>query len=170
MDVNRECFSAPQRYAIGMSADDFVGPDGRPLNPWQILTGRVWSTGEVGDDEREPKLGEFDPQPPGPFLDQIEGLAQLAAAEAGLPSHYFGLRGDQATSADAIRAMEARLVKRAERRQKSFGRSWSQVSRLVRAGRCRRGSRRVILGCFGIVSVSLRRNSACWNVRWRSCG
>lgn len=124
-----------RRYAIGMSADDFVGPDGRPLNPWQILTGRVWSTGEVGDDEREPKLGEFDPQPPGPFLDQIEGLAQLAAAEAGLPSHYFGLRGDQATSADAIRAMEARLVKRAERRQKSFGRSWSQVSRLVRAGR-----------------------------------
>lgn len=95
----------------------------------------MWSTGEVGDDEREPKLGEFDPQPPGPFLDQIEGLAQLAAAEAGLPSHYFGLRGDQATSADAIRAMEARLVKRAERRQKSFGRSWSQVSRLVRAGR-----------------------------------
>ena len=135
MDINREFFSAPQRYAIGMSADDFVGSDGRPLNPWQILTGRVWSTGEVGDDEREPKLGEFDPQPPGPFLDQIEGLAQLAAAEAGLPSHYFGLRGDQATSADAIRAMEARLVKRAERRQKSFGRSWSQVSRLVRAGR-----------------------------------
>ena len=90
----------------------------------------MWSTGEVGDDEREPKLGEFDPQPPGPFLDQIEGLAQLAAAEAD-----FGLRGDQATSADAIRAMEARLVKRAERRQKSFGRSWSQVSRLVRAGR-----------------------------------
>lgn len=130
-----EFFSAPQRYAIGMSQDDFVGPDGRPLNPWQILTGRVWSTGAVGDDEREPKLGEFAPQPPGPFLDQIEGLAQLAAAGAGLPSHYFGLRGDQATSADAIRAMEARLVKRAERRQKSFGRSWSEVSRLVRAGR-----------------------------------
>ena len=46
--------------------------------------------------------GLIAPQPPGPFLDQIEGLAQLAAAEAGLPSHYFGLRGDQATSADAI--------------------------------------------------------------------
>lgn len=135
MDVNREFFSAPQRYAIGMDQDDFVGPDGAPINPWQILTGRVWATGAVGDDEREPKLGEFSPQPPGPFLDQIEGLAQLAAAEAGLPSHYFGLRGDQATSADAIRAMEARLVKRAERRQKSFGRSWSEVSRLVRAGR-----------------------------------
>lgn len=135
MDVNREFFSAPQRYAIGLDQTDFVGPDGGALSPWQILTGRVWSTGAIGEDEREPKLGEFSPQPPGPFLDQIEGLAQLAAAEAGVPSHYFGLRGDQATSADAIRAMEARLVKRAERRQKSFGRSWSEVARLVRAGR-----------------------------------
>lgn len=134
MDVNREFFSAPQRYAIGMDQEDFVGPDGQPLSPWQILTGRIWMTGPIDEDEKTPNLGEFSPQPPGPFLDQIEGLAQLAAAEAGLPSHYFGLRGDQATSADAIRAMEARLVKRAERRQKSFGRSWAQVSKLIRAG------------------------------------
>lgn len=135
MDVNREFFSAPQRYALGMDQDDFVGPDGSPLSPWQILTGRVWMTPPVGDDEKDPQLGEFSPQPPGPYLDQIEGLAQLVAAEAGVPSHYLGLRGDQAASADAIRAMEARLVKRAERRQKSFGRSWSEVARLIRAGR-----------------------------------
>ena len=31
--------------------------------------------------------------------------------------------------------MEARLVKRAERRQKSFGRSWAQVAGLIIAGR-----------------------------------
>lgn len=31
--------------------------------------------------------------------------------------------------------MEARLVKRAERRQKGFGRAWAQVSRFVRANR-----------------------------------
>ncbi|MBV7302925.1 phage portal protein [Corynebacterium sp. TAE3-ERU2] len=135
MDVNREFFSAPQRYAIGMSKEDFIGPDGSPVSPWSIITGRVWSTPPVGDDEKDPKLGEFDPVPPGPFLDQIEGLAQLVAAETGVPAHYFGLRGDQATSADAIRAMEARLVKRAERRQKTFGRSWSEVARLIRAGR-----------------------------------
>lgn len=135
MDVNREFFSAPQRYAIGLSGEDFVGPDGAPMSPWQVLTGRVWATGPVDDDEQEPRLGEFSPQPAGPFLQQLEGLAQLAAAEAGLPGHYFGLRGDQATSADAIRAMEARLVKRAERRQKSFGRAWSEVGRLVSAAR-----------------------------------
>lgn len=135
MDVNREFFSVPQRYAIGLDMGDFVGPDGSPRTPWQIVTGQIWTTGKVDETEREPKLDEFSPQPAGPFLEQIEGLAQLAAAEAGLPSHYFGLRGDQATSADAIRAMEARLVKRAERRQKSFGRAWAQVGRLIIAGR-----------------------------------
>src|SRR6185437_12500510 len=34
-------------------------------------------------------------------------------------------------SADAIRAGEARLVKRAERRQASFGRAWREVGRLA---------------------------------------
>lgn len=135
MDVNREFFSAPQRYAIGMDSGDFVGPDGRPMSPWQVITGQLWTTGSVDESEREPKLGEFSPQPAGPFLEQIEGLAKLAAAEAGLPGHYFGLRGDQAASADAIRAMEARLVKRAERRQKSFGRAWAEVGRFIVAGR-----------------------------------
>lgn len=135
MDVNREFFSAPQRYAIGLDQNDFVGPNGEKMSPWQMITGRVWTTGAIDEEEKEPKLGEFSPQPAGPFLEQIEGLAQLAAAEAGLPGHYFGLRGDQATSADAIRAMEARLVKRAERRQTSFGRAWAQVGRFAAAGR-----------------------------------
>lgn len=133
MDVNREFFSAPQRYAIGMNQDDFVGPNGERLNPWQIITGRVWMSPPVGEDEREPKLGQFDPTPPGPFLDQIEGLARLAAAEAGMPTHYLGLAGEQAASADAIRMLESRLVKKAERRQRSFGRSWADVGRLARA-------------------------------------
>lgn len=133
MDVNREFFSAPQRYAIGLSEQDFVGPNGVRKSPWQVVTGRLWTTGELNEGDVPPTLGEFAPQPAGPFLEQIEGLAQLAAAEAGVPAHYFGLRGVQATSADAIRAMEARLVKKAERRMKSFGRGWSEVGRLVRA-------------------------------------
>ena len=72
---------------------------------------------------------------PGPYLDQIQGLARMLAAEAAIPATYLGLNTDQAASADAIRAMEARLVKRAERRQTQFGRSWAEVGRLARAGR-----------------------------------
>lgn len=109
----------------------FVGPDGSAVTLSQVLAGRIWTTGELREGDVPPKLGEFKPQPAGPFLEQIEGLAQLA----GLPGHYFGLPGDQATSVDAIRAMEAGLAKRAERRQKSPGRLWSEVSRLVLAAR-----------------------------------
>lgn len=67
MDVNREFFSAPQRYAIGLDQNDFVGPNGEKMSPWQMITGRVWTTGAIDEEEKEPKLGEFSPQPAGPF-------------------------------------------------------------------------------------------------------
>lgn len=135
MDVNREFFSAPQRYIVGASEDQFVDAAGRPRNPWEIVTGRVWAVGPSDEGEEQPKLGQFDPMSPGPYLDQVKGLALQFAAEAGIPPMYLGVATDQAASADAIRAMEARLVKRAERRQVQFGRSWAEVARLVRAGR-----------------------------------
>ena len=133
MDVNREFFSAPQRYIINMDQDAFVGADGKPRNPWQIVTGRIWSTPPVEEGEAEPKINQFDPMSPGPYLDQIKGLAQLLAAEAAIPASYLGFTTENPSSADAIRQMEARLVKRAERRQTQFGHSWEQIGRLALA-------------------------------------
>ena len=55
-----------------------------------------------------------------------------------MPAHYLGFQTDNPASADAIRAGESRLVKRAERRQAAFGRSWLEIARLallVRDGR-----------------------------------
>jgi len=54
----------------------------------------------------------------------------LLSAEASIPAHYLGFVTDNPTSADAIRQGEARLVKRAERRQRMFGRAWTEVARL----------------------------------------
>jgi hypothetical protein len=48
-----------------------------------------------------------------------------------MPSSYLGFVTDNPSSADAIRAGEARLVKRAERRQAVFGAAWSEVMRLA---------------------------------------
>jgi hypothetical protein len=53
------------------------------------------------------------------------------AAETAIPASYLGFQTDNPASADAIRQMEARLVKRAERRQRQFGRTWSEVARLA---------------------------------------
>ena len=55
----------------------------------------------------------------------------MLASETAIPPMYLGFATDQASSADAIRAMEARLVKRAERRQTTFGKAWTETGRLA---------------------------------------
>jgi len=55
----------------------------------------------------------------------------MLAAETAIPASYLGFQTDNPASADAIRQMEARLVKRAERRQRVFGRAWTEVARLA---------------------------------------
>lgn len=137
MEVNREFYSAPQRYVLGAGKDAFVDDAGNPIPAWQTIMGRIWGL-ERDENGELPEVAQFPASSPGPYLEQIRGLAQLLAAEAAIPPTYLGFATDQAASADAIRAMEARLVKRAERRQTVFGLGWLEVARLallVRDGR-----------------------------------
>jgi hypothetical protein len=101
--------------------------------------GRVWNIPANEDPEGpQPDVKQFSPASPAPYLDQVQGYAKRVASEAGIPTTYFGIETANPASADAIRAAESRLVKRAERRQASFGRSWLEVGRLallVRDGR-----------------------------------
>jgi hypothetical protein len=129
MEINREFYSAPQRYALGVEQSDFVNTDGTVKTGWETIMGRVWA---IGRDENGdiPEVGQFPAQSPAPYLDQVRGLAQLLAAEAGIPPTYLGFQTDNPASADAIQRAEARLVKRVERRQATFGQSWLEVARL----------------------------------------
>jgi hypothetical protein len=63
-------------------------------------------------------------------MSYIRALATQLAAETAIPPTYLGFQTDNPSSADAIRQMEARLVKRAERRQRQFGNAWTEVARL----------------------------------------
>lgn len=137
LEVNREFYNSPQRVVLGADETMFQNADGSTSSPWTAIQGRVWA---VPNDEEgnKPSVEQFNPASPAPYLDQIKGYAQLLAAEAGIPAAYLGFQTDNPASADAIRAGEARLVKRAERRQSVFGRSWLEVARLallVRDGR-----------------------------------
>ncbi|OBB63515.1 hypothetical protein A5755_21790 [Mycolicibacterium fortuitum] len=78
----------------------------------------------------EVKLHEFRPAPPTPYIDQVKLYSQLLAAESGMPAPYLGFVTDNPASADSIRQQEYRLVKRAERRQTSFGLAWREVAYL----------------------------------------
>lgn len=131
LEVNREFYNAPQRIGLNISDEDFEDVDGNPVSPWSSIMGRVWNVPPNAPDEPEPKVLQFDPSSPAPYIDQVKGYATLLAAEAGIPPTYLGFETGNPASADAIRAGEARLVKRAERRQVSFGRAWLEVGRLA---------------------------------------
>lgn len=131
MEVNREFYSAPQRWSLNIAQEKFQDTDGNLIPGWQTVMGRVWAVEPNEEGEAEPKVGQFDPTSPGPYLDQVRGLAQLLAAEAGIPAAYLGFATENPASADAIRAGESRLVKRAERRQTMFGKAWLETARLA---------------------------------------
>jgi hypothetical protein len=137
MEINREFYNSPQRYALGVDEGSFTDASGNVRTGWETIMGRVWAIGKDEDGDL-PQVGQFTPSSPAPYLEQVKGLAQLIAAEAGLPTTYLGFTTDNPASADAIRAGEVRLIKRAERRQTAFDASWLEVGRLsllVRDGR-----------------------------------
>lgn len=130
MDVNREFYSAPQRYVMGADEEAFQDGDGNVRTGWEMVMGRILALPRDEDGE-VPNVGEFKAASPAPYLAQVEGLSQLLAAEGSIPPEYLGFTSVKASSADAIRAAEARLVKRAERRQTTFGRAWREVGALA---------------------------------------
>ena len=130
-EIAREFYSSPQRYVMGAPQDMFLDSDGNPLNPWSVIQGRVLAVPYNDDDNVMPSVGQFSANSPAPYFEQIRQYAQLIAAETAIPSSYLGFQTDNPSSADAIRQMEARLVKRAERRQRQFGRTWSEVAKLA---------------------------------------
>lgn len=130
MEVHREFYQAPQRYALGADESQFTDSAGNVKTGWEVVMGRMLAIPRDEDTGELPVVGQFSPASPAPYLDQARGLAQFLAAEAGLPLAYLGVFSENPSSADAIRALEARLVKRAERRQVVLGRAWREVAYL----------------------------------------
>lgn len=130
-EVAREFYSAPQRYILGAKEDTFVDADGNAIDAWKAIQGRILAMPYNEDDGVMPQVGQFSANSPAPYFEQIRAYAQLIAAETAIPASYLGFQTDNPSSADAIRQMEARLVKRAERRQRQFGRAWAEVAKLA---------------------------------------
>lgn len=127
-----EHHSVGRRWAVGAREADFVDPKtGKPLPAWKIASGAVWALG--GDSPEESaaiKVGQFTASDMGNFHNSIKLLASIAGTLYGLPAHYMAYTTDNPVSAEAIVYSEARLVKRAERRQVTFGEAWEQAMRI----------------------------------------
>ncbi|MDJ0010107.1 phage portal protein [Gordonia alkanivorans] len=138
MEINREFYTSPKWTVLNADPEVFgLDPEkSREENKqagWSATQGRmnVVPPQEDTNGERiEPKLHEFRPAPPTPYIEQIKAYSQLLAAESGIPAPYLGFVTDNPSSADSIRQQEYRLVKRAERRQTSFGLAWLEVAYL----------------------------------------
>jgi hypothetical protein len=110
-----------------VSKGDFVDADGNPLPAWQAYFGSVWAHANS-----DAKVGQLDSADLKNFETMINMYSRLAAGVSSLPIEYFGLSTRMhPPSAEGQRAGETRLIKKAERRQTSFGHSWEAVNRLV---------------------------------------
>lgn len=135
MEVAREFYAAPQRWILGGEQEMFIGPDGSTKSSLDVLMDRMLvlpplasSTGAAS----LPQVGQFDSNSPEAFLEPMRFYAQLFAAEACVPENYLGFNTVNPTSADAIRASESRLIKKAEKRIASFRRAWIEVANLIK--------------------------------------
>lgn len=129
MMVAAEFIAVPLRGIFGASPNSFEDQDGNPISAMQALMGRLLT---VPDDEKVMRQFEFAGAQLSNFHDSINQMARLVASLSGLPPHFLGLATDNPPSADAIRSSEARLVKRAERKQRAFGGAYERAMQIVR--------------------------------------
>jgi len=129
-ELAREFYAAPQRFVLGAKESFFLDGNGDPVPAWKSYMGRMLALerDEYGD---LPDIKEFRGQGLETFFGMMKMYAQLLSGHIGIPQNYLGFATDNPPSAEAINAMEFRLVKRAERRQRQFGGGWTQLARLA---------------------------------------
>lgn len=121
-----ETVAVPQKYVLGMSKGDFVDGAGNPLPVWAAYFGSVWA-----NQNKDATVGQLPSADLGNFEQMIDMYSRLASGITGLPIEYFGLKTANAPTAEGQRAGDTRLIKKAERRQTTFGNSWEATNSLV---------------------------------------
>lgn len=119
MEIAREFYGAPQRYLMGADESMFVDENGKRVGQWAALIGRILMAPKNEDDSL-PQAGEFRQSSPQPFTELLKAYMQEISASSGIPATHFGYATDNPASVDAIARADARLDKRAVRRQKQY--------------------------------------------------
>ena len=140
MEVTREFFGAPRRYALGVAEEAFQNADGTAKSAWDAYLSRVWML-ERDEDGNLPTVGQFPAADPSVHTKLMDQYAQIMAGEMGVPPHFLGIytQGNPA-SADAIRAGYEELTSRSRTRQVGVSDDWEEtmiLSLLVRDGKVR---------------------------------
>lgn len=122
-----EYAARPRRWASGVElVEDATGEVANPFPESDRM---------MISESPETKFGSLAGADLAGYENAINVVMRQISAVSGLPEHLLGIGGDNPTSADSIRASEAALTARAEARQGTFGRSWTEVARLMTAVR-----------------------------------
>lgn len=125
-EVSAEFFSAPQRYALGVDDEAFIGPDGTPIPAWQAVIGRMFAVGR-DEDGGTPTVGQFSQQSFEPHFAQIRQLASLVSSEFNMTPRSFGIVQDNPESADAIIEAKEDLVLDAKEFTDTVSPAWKRL-------------------------------------------
>lgn len=127
MEYNREIYTTPQRWFKNVEPEQlgFEETD----TPWDVvqkgykvaMNRAVIIPPNPEGDSSQPDTGQYQSAAPTPYIEELKMLAQMVSASSGVPANYLGFATQNPPSADAIRALESRLIKKAERRQALFG-------------------------------------------------
>ena len=127
LQVAQESHAVPQRMAAGMKVEDFIDPVTKlPIPAWQTYFTAIGATSNP-----DAKFTQYSASDLKNFETVVNLYAHQVAGVSGLPVRYFGQNTANPPSADAIRADEARLVKQAERHNRSRSGGWEQWARLT---------------------------------------
>ena len=126
MQGTAEIMAIPQRLIFGVKPEDLgVDPEtGAKL--YDAYIARI-----LAFEDPDAKATQFSAAELRNFVEALDALDRKAAAYTGLPPQYLSTSSQNPASAEAIRSSEARLVKKAERKNKIFGGAWEQAMRVA---------------------------------------
>ena len=131
MEYNREIYTTPQRWFanvepedLGLDPDLQMGEFERIKKGFDVAMTRAVilppQEGVGQSNGPNPSTGAYQSASPEPYIDELKMLTNLLSAYSGIPAAQFGFFTQNPPSAEGQRALEARHVKKAERRCTSY--------------------------------------------------
>jgi hypothetical protein len=126
MQATGELMAIPQRLLFGVDPEEISDDPTNKRKTFEAYIARI-----LAFSDPDGKAQQFTAAELRNFTEVLDQLARQAATYTGLPMGFFSLTSDNLASAEAIKASEARLVKKAERKQRIFGEAWEQAMRIA---------------------------------------
>lgn len=131
MEVSAEFYSSPQRYILGADESAFIGADGRAVNAWASITGRVLALSRPDGAEKDPTVGQFPQMSMQPHTEMLRTIGAKFAGETNIPVNALGIIHDNPASDAAMHTAYLDLNADAESAHEPFGAAWVDAMRMA---------------------------------------